>query len=157
RLAILEAFQLSLADPDALVKALADAKPTEPPPNPANVPAEMPPDGPVPSPGKCDAAEWPPLPEGKRVMCTDRDPPNFGEVVEDCGERARVHFISPSGYEATVTLHKSMLREPSGDPLTGESDSAGWGPLRHEDLPSVEPFPVNVLPQPAPQLVTEGA
>jgi hypothetical protein len=121
---ILDSFLAGRTDRDAIIRAVADADPTGSPPAPPILPPDPMADGPAPLPGKCDAAEWPPLPEGKRVMCTDRDPPNFGEVVQDCGDRARVHFISPSGYEATVTLHKSMLREPCGDPLTGESDSA---------------------------------
>jgi hypothetical protein len=156
RLALLEGFQLSLADPAALVKALADAKPTEPPPDPANVPAEMPPDGPSP-PGDCDGVDYPILPVEKLVQCVDRDPPNYGFILEDLGDRARVRFRPGEPGEATAILSKDDLRDPDGGPLTAESASSGWGPLRLEDLPPVEPFPVDVLPEPAARLVTEGA
>ena len=74
RLGILDGYRLAQPDPDALVKAISDAKP----------------DGPPPAAG---------------------------------------------------------LAPPPSD----------WPPLRLEELPPVEPFPVDVLPEPAARLATEGA
>ncbi len=49
--------------------------------------------------------------------------------------------------------------KPDGPPPAAGSapPSSDWLPLRLEELPPVEPFPVDVLPDPAARLATEGA
>ena len=131
---------------DAIIKAIADADPHGPPPAIASVP----PPGDAPHGVRDSSSDWPALPEGKLVMATDRDPANFGRVIEDHGDIARVKFVSTTGYEAVVMLPKTAIQDPDGGPLTSESDSTEWGPLRIEDLPPVEPFPVECCPSRPP-------
>ena len=49
--------------------------------------------------------------------------------------------------------------KPTGPPPAAGSapPPSDWPPLRLEELPPVEPFPVDVLPEPAARLVREGA
>ena len=91
------------------------------------------------------ALDWPTLQPGAWVMACDRNPANFGQVLHDLGDSAEVHFVSPDGYPADVTLHKSVLRNMDGSELADEQ-SEEWPPLRIHEPPSVLPFPINVFP-----------
>ncbi len=56
------------------------------------------------------------LSAGTRVRAKDRD--NFGEVVrDDGGDTVAVHFVSPSGDEATVSLPREQLLLSNGSPV----------------------------------------
>jgi hypothetical protein len=66
-----------------------------------------------------DGPRFPTLQVGLTVQCHDRKgEPNFGDVVEDRGDHAVVHWRSPDGYEASRTLHKSLLTLADGRPLS---------------------------------------
>ena len=52
------------------------------------------------------------LQQGCRVLCGDRG--NIGTVVKDNGRTATIHFVSPTGTEATKELPKSCLRYQDG-------------------------------------------
>ena len=102
------------------------------------------------------AKDWPRLRVGKIVYAKDRG--NFGTVVKDLGDRAQVYFISQEGYEAEPILPKSILLNQDQSPLSESAESGvGWGPLPVVEIPPVEPFPVDVLPEAAARLVREGA
>jgi hypothetical protein len=90
-------------------------------------------------------SEYPSLAPGRWVMATDRDPANYGQIVDDCGDSARVHFVSPAGYEADALISKSQLRNMDGTELS-ETASRDWLPLRYADPPQPLPFPVEVFP-----------
>ena len=47
--------------------------------------------------------------------------------------------------------------DPDGPPPEADGRGGDWPPLRFAGLPGVDPFPVDVLPEPAAQLVVEGA
>jgi len=52
---------------------------------------------------------------GTMVKAGDRD--NYGTVVSDDGDFCTVHFVSPSGNEATKSISKSELSLQDGSPL----------------------------------------
>ncbi len=67
---------------------------------------------------------WTPVesvPKGTIVRANDRE--NFGSVVADNGKTCSVHFVSPSGQEATVELAKTDLCRQDGSPLDGQQKS----------------------------------
>ncbi len=104
-------------------------------------------------PGPTPAEDFPTLAEGTRVKALDRD--NIGHVVADLGARASVHFVSPSGREATVTLPKSKLAHPDGRPLTVAAPPADgeWPAPKLDTIPPAVPFPDVVLPDPVADFV----
>jgi hypothetical protein len=90
--------------------------------------------------GKAEpVVSWPALPIGMCVMCLDRDPPNFGYVIEDLGDQARIRWESPSGYISTDVLHKSQLRRRDGSPHAAETD-------RKPDLASLADADLGLMP-----------
>src|SRR4051812_42455414 len=58
-----------------------------------------------------------PIRVGMTVMACDREPPNFGKVVEDNGSTVSVHFVSPTGHETTKEIDKADLKNGDGTPL----------------------------------------
>jgi putative DNA primase/helicase len=89
------------------------------------------------------------LAPGTWVKALDRD--NFGTVEEDRGEEALVHFVSPEGHEATVTLPKSILIPLNSEPAFPEDDPGFVGFV--SDPP--EPQPIRVDLRPVPELIPE--
>jgi hypothetical protein len=158
RQAALDDFLSGREDATEIIEALVAVDPTGPPPPQEVDVADSSDlgDG-EPEPPSAESAErWPALAVGQSVLATDRD--NYGRVVADLGDRARVHFVSPDGYEATPILPKSILVNPDGSPLavTGTSGD-DWGPIRLGTLPPAESFPLEVLPGPARDLAEATA
>jgi hypothetical protein len=60
-----------------------------------------------------------PIPKDTVVMATDRNPPNYGHVVEDHGDTVVVHFDGQEGHP-DVPLPRSQLRRQDGTSLDGE-------------------------------------
>jgi hypothetical protein len=80
-------------------------------------------------------AQWPTLPVGICVMCLDREPPNFGFVLEDLGDRARLRWESQGGHVSTGILHKSQLRRQDGSELTAEVCDDDSSPIPTSEWP----------------------
>ena len=97
-----------------------------------------------------------------RVRCLDRDPPNFGNVIQDRGDRIAVHFESPSGRVQDKVLPRHQVERadettnPAGSPDL-EVGENGWPTPREIALPQAKPFPIDVFPAPAADFVREGA
>jgi hypothetical protein len=170
----LAAWSVSVAhrdDKDDLILAVANADPDGPAPAPetgdpepeaANEGGELPAPGPAPCAPRAPAATYPYLPPGKVVYALDRR--NYGKVTRDDGDYAFVYFESENGHNATVRLPKSLLRNRDGSPLTGikpanEVGEDGWPPIEidTEELPVVEPFPLDTLPERTRRFVEVGA
>jgi hypothetical protein len=69
---------------------------------------------------------------GDRVVCSDRNPPNIGDVVAVLRGGYRVHWVSPSGREDTGFVREGLCSAPGGS-----ATSAGpvdWSKLSDEDL-----------------------
>ena len=83
------------------------------------------------------------------LMAHDVDPPNVGRVVQDLGDRVQMHFVSPSGREATKAIPKAQLTFPDGRSLKAEvdPDDREWPPLRIGAMPDTEPFPLDTFPE----------
>jgi hypothetical protein len=103
----------------------------------------------------------------------DRQPPLNGEIFEmsECA-RPLGELIAESLpakrqgvwdlFSATQPDREEMERalndvKPTNKPAPSVEHESDWPPLRLDDLPPVEPFPVDVLPDAAAKLVTEGA
>jgi hypothetical protein len=92
-----------------------------------------------------NSSPLPKLSPGKWVKAYDRQPPNYGRVVEDLGDSAVVHFVSPQGFKADATLQKKILRNTDGSDLT-DVDPKEWPPLQFQEPPRVLTFPLEVFP-----------
>jgi putative DNA primase/helicase len=97
----------------------------------------------------------PAIAPGTWVMATDREEPNYGRVVEDHGERVSVHFVSPAGYEATVSIKRDDLRNLDGRPLTTTSDGEPDEDLVRFLSEPPEPLPVRIELPPVPAMTPE--
>jgi hypothetical protein len=99
--------------------------------------------------------KWPAFPIGMCVMCTDRDPHNFGYVIADDGDQARIRWESPSGQTEIGILHKSYLRRQDGSALV--ADDSRELVLVTSRASDIRPVPVTFLDGgvfPAGKLVT---
>ena len=75
-------------------------------------------------------------------------------------DRGRILDVFLTGRTDRDAIIKAMAdADPTGPPPAAGSapPPSDWPPLRLEELPPVEPFPVDVLPEPAARLVIEGA
>ena len=79
------------------------------------------------------AAKFPTLGPGLLGHGLRCHPPDYGRVVEDLGASARVHFVSPEGYQATVVLGKMRL----GIRTAGHSKGSPPKPTRVSSVLSV--------------------
>jgi hypothetical protein len=70
-----------------------------------------------------------------------------------------MRFLPGEEFQRDVWIPKMHIRAMDGSELTDDDseDPGGWPPLAIDDLPAVDPFPVDVLPEPARRLVIDGA
>jgi hypothetical protein len=93
---------------------------------------------------------WVPVEPGAVLHCHDRpgEPANFGRVLIDMGDRAKLRFLEGEPHQRDVVIHKCHMTFPDGRSLEVEAagNGADWPPLRLGELPPVEAFPLDVLP-----------
>jgi hypothetical protein len=73
------------------------------------------------------------------------------------GRQAALSELVRDRPDGPAILRSIAEAQPTGPPPTPSELSEGWGPLRLGELPPVDPFPIDVFPDPVARLVRDGA